>query len=73
MSDLRRCPDCGLAEERKVDKRGHALVNLDPTTGRCLRCTVTAAFNARPRLLEDAARLTSVPFDARAAAARNEE
>lgn len=36
---MRACPGCGKAEERRtVD--GREVINLDPTTGRCVECLV---------------------------------
>jgi hypothetical protein len=36
---VRQCPDCGVPEVRiLVD--GHARVNLDPISGRCVQCLV---------------------------------
>lgn len=37
------CKRCGLPEDRKTDKAGRQLVNLDPTTGLCVSCLVKAA------------------------------
>lgn len=60
---VRTCPSCGLEEQRGVDAGGRPTVNLDPTTGLCVNCTVTAAMGPKSFPLEPA------PFDGRAAAA----
>jgi hypothetical protein len=38
----RRCPDCGLAEERLMID-GKPYLNLDPVSGRCLTCLAVMA------------------------------
>lgn len=38
MTDPRKCPDCGLVEERRTDDRGRPTTNLDPLSGRCVGC-----------------------------------
>ncbi len=63
----RKCPDCGEPEYRGTDARGRELVNLDPITDRCITCLVKRALaNRSPRVRP------LLPFDPRAAAARND-
>ena len=68
-TSLRRCPDCGLEEHRTTDEKGRAVVNLSPLTNQCVMCLGKAAL-AR-HLFASVKDLTDLPFDARAAAARN--
>lgn len=63
---MRTCPGCGLEERRSLDINGRPIVNLDPVSGRCVKCLVkSAAAHPWPAAAE--------PFDARAAAARNDD
>jgi hypothetical protein len=41
----RRCPDCGVAEERLIID-GKPYLNLDPISGRCLSCLTNLAHAA---------------------------
>lgn len=69
---MRTCPGCGEAERRTKDARGKDLLNLDPTTGLCVRCLVTRGA-ARHQFHSRRATTQGQVFDARAAAARNNE
>jgi hypothetical protein len=42
VTEPRTCPDCGVAEDRRI-VGGRELVNLDPVTGRCVECLVRHA------------------------------
>lgn len=70
MTEPRRCPDCQLLEDRKLDERGREVVNLSPLTGQSVTCLGRAA-RAR-HVFEAGSTTTPAPFDARAAAARND-
>lgn len=62
----RKCPNCGTAESRwTVDGREH--VNLSPITGQCVRCLAEMSKEVGPLQTPE------LPFDARAAQARNDE
>jgi hypothetical protein len=63
----RRCPDCGVVEERIVEQ-GHERVNLDPVSGRCLSCLAELA---KARLRTIATHL--IPRDVKRAAAKDED
>jgi hypothetical protein len=67
----RSCRACGEPEQRWVDGRGRRHVNLDPTTGLCVRCIGDRA--ARRTALERRRDARPQTFDARAAAARNDD
>ena len=71
MTDLRCCPDCGLEEHRTTDDKGRAVVNLSPLTGQCVQCLGKAAL-AR-HLFASVKDLNVLPFDRKAAQARNED
>lgn len=61
----RTCPNCGVAESRwMVGSVEH--VNLDPITGNCVDCLRELAKETR------ATAPLALPFDARAAQARND-
>lgn len=62
--DRMTCKRCGLPKDRKTDKAGRQLVNLDPTTGLCVTCLVKEAM-AKPFPKDEL-------FDPRAASARND-
>jgi hypothetical protein len=73
MTEPRKCPDCGLKEDRKLDERGRPIVNLSPLTGQCVSCLGRAAlarhvFAAGLKEPEP----EPEPFDAKAARARND-
>lgn len=65
MSAPRTCPNCGVAESRWI-AGGRESVNLDPITGNCVDCLREYAKEQRAQVLD------SLPFDARAAQARND-
>lgn len=64
---LRTCRTCGLAEIRTEDAFKRAQTNLCPITQQCVTCLIRAAASAKgmPPAVDE-------PFDARAAAARND-
>lgn len=65
----RTCPDCGAEEIRKADKQGRTTsTNLDPISGLCVDCLVKMHTTFTSRRMPEA-----LPFDGRAAAARNDE
>jgi hypothetical protein len=66
----RACRACGESERRWRDKRGRRHVNLDPVTGLCVDCLSNRASRSAA-LARRAARPDK--FDARAAAARNDD
>jgi hypothetical protein len=66
---MRTCPGCGVDEHRWIDGKGIERVNLEPTTNRCVDC-LSAAFTTFTSRRDPPADL---PFDSRAAAARNDE
>lgn len=76
---MKTCPDCGLPEERKKDARGREVTNLEPLSGRCLGCLGREAlkrhtFHSRREDRKGQVIDTKdLPFDGRAAAARNDE
>jgi hypothetical protein len=52
----RVCPDCGEQEQRRTDGAGRPLLNLDPVSGRCVKCLIAyakAGFRVMPDLPAD--------------------
>jgi hypothetical protein len=78
MTD-RRCANCGTPEQRGIDGNGRPRVNLNPLTGLCVKCTVSAAtgrrtfHSRRDDRKGEVIDTKALPFDGRAAAARNDE
>lgn len=59
---MKTCPDCGQPEQRQKDATGRWLLNLDPYTGKCLKClckSVKAKGMPSPRVERDWARLAA--------------
>lgn len=61
----RRCLACGTEEVRTIIN-GRASVNLEPVSGFCIACLAQASKEAKQTTAEP------LPFDSRAAAARND-
>jgi hypothetical protein len=73
MTPLKTCVSCGASEVRKVNEIGALIsTSINPITGRCVGCTVTEAASTHTFHSRREDRLGQV-FDARAAAARNDE
>lgn len=64
MTDLRKCPNCGV-EESRWRANGRESVNLDPITGNCVTCLIELAKEIRQTAP------VSLPFDPKAAAAND--
>lgn len=68
----RRCPGCGVPEQRTTDGRTEQ-VNLCPLTGLCVDCLIAYTHECDETARDQARRARAeLPFDARAAAARND-
>lgn len=67
---MRACLSCGVPEQRSTDGKGRPLINLDPSTSLCVDCTIRAAERPKGFPELDA---KDLPFDARSAAARNDQ
>jgi len=65
MTAQRTCPNCHVPESRWTEN-GRPCVNLDPITGNCVRCLAELAKEMGATVRRP------LPFDARAAAARND-
>lgn len=44
---MRACPDCGEPESRRKDEQGRWLLNLDPVSGKCIKC-LAGSVRAKP-------------------------